>query len=321
MASIVTMRQAPRAPIGLIRSSETSLSLWELHPRSLGSAVLLRWKGSVLWLRRVDHPAPYGFKVFVPAEIWIAPIFTLTKFTPGHDARIEVNSNSSNPSSVNVQMEFLDLIDYDRVAQSVNFTLASSFRSFSELRLGSMPDDLKHPAASNKSSQREGKRKGEGTRIRRPFRRCHRRGPVAQPHSPINLTRRALGRRATTCYQCQQGKRERGRRTGSKAVEKVSLSTCSSQARLPILMAFALEPAGSCSLRHPLGLSIQEPPCDIKGKKLTLLEAPSDEDRSATSSSTPKRPRTATSAYSLRSCLSLPLTVLLEPPKKTRYVL
>ena len=69
------------------------------------------------------------------------------------------------------------------------------------------------------------------------------------------------------------------------------------------------------------GLSIQEPPRDIKGKKRALPEATSDEDTPAASSSTLKRLRTATSAYSLRSRSDLPLTEPLEMPKKTRYVL
>ena len=69
------------------------------------------------------------------------------------------------------------------------------------------------------------------------------------------------------------------------------------------------------------GLSIQEPPRDIKGKKRALPEATSDEDTSVASSSTLKRPRTATSSYSLRSRSDLPLTEPLEMPKKTRYVL
>lgn len=69
---------------------------------------------------------PYDFKALVPAANWIAPIPALTKFSPGHDARIEVTSNSSNPNSIDVQIEFSDLMDCNSVTQSMNFTLASS---------------------------------------------------------------------------------------------------------------------------------------------------------------------------------------------------
>ena len=69
---------------------------------------------------------PYDFKVFVPADKWIAPVPALTRFSPGHDARIEVSDGSSNPNSIDVQIEFSDLMDCDSVSQSINFTLASS---------------------------------------------------------------------------------------------------------------------------------------------------------------------------------------------------
>ena len=69
---------------------------------------------------------PYDFKVFVPADKWIAPIPALTRFSPGHDARIEVSDGSSNPNSIDVQIEFSDLMDCASVSQSMNFTLASS---------------------------------------------------------------------------------------------------------------------------------------------------------------------------------------------------
>ena len=69
---------------------------------------------------------PFDFKALVPASVWVAPPPALTKFTPGHDARIEVNDNSTNPNSVNVQIEFSDLMDCNSVTQSMNFTLSSS---------------------------------------------------------------------------------------------------------------------------------------------------------------------------------------------------
>ena len=69
---------------------------------------------------------PYDFKALVPATNWVAPIPALTKFSPGHDARIEVTNSSSSPNSINVQIEFSDLMNCDSVTKSINFTLASS---------------------------------------------------------------------------------------------------------------------------------------------------------------------------------------------------
>ena len=69
---------------------------------------------------------PYDFKALVPAESWVAPIPALSKFTPGHDARIEVADDNQNPNSVNVQIEFSDLMDCDSVSKSITFNLTSS---------------------------------------------------------------------------------------------------------------------------------------------------------------------------------------------------
>ena len=74
---------------------------------------------------------PYDFKLLVPADNWIAPIPALTKFTPGHDARIEVTDDNQNPNSVNVQIEFSDQMDCDSVSKSMTFNLTSSGKASS----------------------------------------------------------------------------------------------------------------------------------------------------------------------------------------------
>ena len=74
---------------------------------------------------------PYDFKAFIPAANWIAPIPALTKFTPGHDARIEVTDDNQNPNSVNVQIEFSDPMDCDSVTKAITFNLTSSGKASS----------------------------------------------------------------------------------------------------------------------------------------------------------------------------------------------
>ena len=74
---------------------------------------------------------PFDYKALVPSDSWVAPIPALTKFTPGHDARIEVNADSSNANSIDVQIEFSDLMDCNSVTQSMNFTIASSGKASS----------------------------------------------------------------------------------------------------------------------------------------------------------------------------------------------
>jgi alpha-1,3-glucan synthase len=70
--------------------------------------------------------APMGFKVLVPVEQWAPPLPAVTKFAPGHDARIEVQDGSPNRTSVDVRFEFSDPMDCDSVTQSMSFNMSSS---------------------------------------------------------------------------------------------------------------------------------------------------------------------------------------------------
>jgi len=47
---------------------------------------------------------PYGFKALVTAEFWVAPTHALTRFMPGHDARIGVTDDGLNPNNTNIQI-------------------------------------------------------------------------------------------------------------------------------------------------------------------------------------------------------------------------
>ncbi len=69
---------------------------------------------------------PYDFKSLVPTDVLVPPTPALTKFTPGHDARIEVTPDNQNPNSINVQIEFSDLMDCNSVTQSITLNLTSS---------------------------------------------------------------------------------------------------------------------------------------------------------------------------------------------------
>jgi alpha-1,3-glucan synthase len=90
---------------------------------------------------------PYGFKALVPTTNWVAPVPALTEFIPGHDARIEVDDNSTNPNSTAIRIEFSDLMDCNSVTQSMNFTLASSGKgstpsvNVDSIQCQTIPDD------------------------------------------------------------------------------------------------------------------------------------------------------------------------------------
>lgn len=46
--------------------------------------------------------APFGFMVLVPDDVWYPPAPSVTKFSPGHDARLETISGLTNSTSFDI---------------------------------------------------------------------------------------------------------------------------------------------------------------------------------------------------------------------------
>lgn len=69
---------------------------------------------------------PYGFKALVPVAQWVAPLPSITKFTPGHDNRILANQGDPNATTVNIALEFNVPMDCNSVTQSVSLNVSSS---------------------------------------------------------------------------------------------------------------------------------------------------------------------------------------------------
>lgn len=70
----------------------------------------------------------FGFKILVPTTIWVAPLPALTKFTPGHDARI-LSSSGSGSDDIDISLEFNVVMSCAGVtaALSVNASSAGGF--------------------------------------------------------------------------------------------------------------------------------------------------------------------------------------------------
>jgi alpha-1,3-glucan synthase len=66
---------------------------------------------------------PYGFKVFVPVTEWVPPRPALTKFTPGHDARI---ASETNGSTLAISFEFNTVMSCNGVTQALSLNMSSS---------------------------------------------------------------------------------------------------------------------------------------------------------------------------------------------------
>lgn len=61
----------------------------------------------------------YGWKSFVPIQNWTAPPPVVTKFFPGHDARILSNTTAEEATSTGIEIRFSDLMDCDSVRNSI----------------------------------------------------------------------------------------------------------------------------------------------------------------------------------------------------------
>jgi alpha-1,3-glucan synthase len=68
----------------------------------------------------------YGMKALVPINEWVAPPPMLTRFLPGHDARIEVTRGQSNATIVDIVLEFNTAMSCENVTQSLSFNMSSS---------------------------------------------------------------------------------------------------------------------------------------------------------------------------------------------------
>jgi alpha-1,3-glucan synthase len=66
---------------------------------------------------------PYGFKVLVPADEWVAPRPALTKFLPGHDARI---SSGANATTVTISFEFNTVMSCPGITKALSLHMSSS---------------------------------------------------------------------------------------------------------------------------------------------------------------------------------------------------
>jgi alpha-1,3-glucan synthase len=61
--------------------------------------------------------APWDFKAYVPKENWIAPPPTLTKFEPGHDARLLASADGNN--TIPISFEFSQEMDCDSITKNL----------------------------------------------------------------------------------------------------------------------------------------------------------------------------------------------------------
>jgi alpha-1,3-glucan synthase len=69
---------------------------------------------------------PFGFKAFVPVNEWVPPPPQLTKFIPGHDARIQAEAGDANATTLDITLEFNVAMSCDGVTNALTFNMSSS---------------------------------------------------------------------------------------------------------------------------------------------------------------------------------------------------
>ncbi|KAI0950602.1 hypothetical protein AcV7_009015 [Taiwanofungus camphoratus] len=76
-------------------------------------------------LNNVTMP-PFGFKALVPVNEWVAPPPALTRFSPGHDARITAEAGQTNATVLDISLEFNVEMSCDSVTNSLTLNMSSS---------------------------------------------------------------------------------------------------------------------------------------------------------------------------------------------------
>lgn len=55
---------------------------------------------------------PFSFRAYVPEDVWYPPPPTMTKFSPGHDARLLTIEGASNETSFDIYFEYDQPMDW-----------------------------------------------------------------------------------------------------------------------------------------------------------------------------------------------------------------
>ncbi|KAG8751386.1 Cell wall alpha-1,3-glucan synthase ags1, partial [Ceratobasidium sp. 423] len=69
---------------------------------------------------------PYSYKAFVPVANWVPPPPMITRFSPGHDARLHAESGDTNATTIDIVLEFNTEMSCNSVTQGITFNVSSS---------------------------------------------------------------------------------------------------------------------------------------------------------------------------------------------------
>ncbi|EJD02308.1 modular protein with glycoside hydrolase family 13 and glycosyltransferase family 5 domains [Fomitiporia mediterranea MF3/22] len=88
---------------------------------------------------------PFSFKIFVPEANWVSVPPMLTKFSPGHDARLLTVDGDNNSTNIDIRLEFnVAMASCDAVTNALSFNVSSSGTgstpSVTNVQCGNLPN-------------------------------------------------------------------------------------------------------------------------------------------------------------------------------------
>jgi len=90
---------------------------------------------------------PWAFKAYVPKESWVSPAPVITKFSPGHDARLLASPDGNN--TVDIVFEFSHEMDCGSISMSLAITSTTDDNSVPSIDPGSIVCGQKNDPAPN----------------------------------------------------------------------------------------------------------------------------------------------------------------------------
>jgi alpha-1,3-glucan synthase len=69
--------------------------------------------------------APLSFKALVPVNVWTGPSPMMTKFIPGHDARLLAEDGTANATTVNIAFQFNMEMNCDAITNGLTLNISS----------------------------------------------------------------------------------------------------------------------------------------------------------------------------------------------------
>lgn len=80
----------------------------------------------------------YDFRAYVPLRQWIKPTPMITKFSPGHDARVVSNVDPYSTEEIQVELQFSIPMDCDSVTSSIVMNSTTELNLIPEIDLDSV---------------------------------------------------------------------------------------------------------------------------------------------------------------------------------------